>query len=95
MTRRAATLSLLTLSAAPGFARAETQAVPGKIGYIHPRTIAPNHPTITILRPVWQSLGYTISETVLLRSADDDSKRYPELVAELGTVARPVTRSWG
>jgi putative ABC transport system substrate-binding protein len=83
MTRRAATLSLLTLSAAPGFARAETQAVPGKIGYIHPRTIAPNHPTITILRPVWQSLGYTISETVLLRSADDDPKRYPELVAEL------------
>jgi putative ABC transport system substrate-binding protein len=83
MTRRAATCALLTLAAAPGFPRAETQTVPGKIGYIHPRTIAPDHPTLIILRPVWQSLGYTIGDTVLLRSADDDPKVYPELVAEL------------
>jgi putative ABC transport system substrate-binding protein len=82
-TRRSAAATLLTLALAPGLARAETRPVPGKIGYIHPRTIAPDHPTMTILRPVWQSLGYSIGETVLLRSAEDDPKRYPDLVAEL------------
>lgn len=64
-------------------AHAETRAPPGKIGYIHPRTIAPNNPTITILRPVWRSLGYTNGESILLRSANDDPKRYPALVSEL------------
>jgi putative ABC transport system substrate-binding protein len=65
------------------FARAETDAAPGKIGYIHPRTIAPDHSTLSILRPIWQSLGYSIGETVLLRSAEDDPTRYPALAAEL------------
>lgn len=68
---------------APRFARAEAPSAPGKIGYIHPRTVAPDHPTLVILRPIWRSLGYTIGETVLLRSADDDPKRYPALAAEL------------
>ena len=83
ITRRSVSASLLSLALAPRFARAETRAVPGKIGHIHPRTIASNHPTLAILRPVWQSLGYTIGDTVLLRTAEDDPKRYPELVAEL------------
>jgi putative ABC transport system substrate-binding protein len=83
MNRRSATAALLTLVAAPGLARAETRPAPGKIGYIHPRTVAPDHTTLSILRPVWQSLGYTIGETVLLRSAEDDPTRYPALVAEL------------
>ena len=68
---------------APTSARAETQAPPGKIGYIHPRTIAPGHSTIAVLRPVWQSLGYSIGETVFLRSAEDDPSRIPAIVAEL------------
>jgi putative tryptophan/tyrosine transport system substrate-binding protein len=83
LTRRSLMGTMLTLAAVPGLARAETRSAPGKIGYIHPRTIAPNHPTLTILRPVWQSLGYTIGETVLLRSPEDDPARYPELVTEL------------
>lgn len=81
--RRSVTAALLSLALAPRLARAEARVLPGKIGYIHPRTIAPNHPTLSILRPVWQSLGYTIGETVLLRSAEDDPARYPELAVEL------------
>jgi putative ABC transport system substrate-binding protein len=83
MTRRSVSRALLALAAAPGLARAEARPAPGKIGYIHPRTIAPNHATLSILRPVWQSLGYVIGETVLLRSAEDDPRRYPDLVADL------------
>jgi putative tryptophan/tyrosine transport system substrate-binding protein len=83
MTRRSATAALLTLAAAPGLARAERRAVAGKIGYIHPRTVDPSHSTLTILRPVWQSLGYSIGETVLLRSADDDPSRLPAITTEL------------
>ena len=83
MRRRTVTAALLSLAIAPRLAGAETRAAPGKIGYIHPRTVAPDHPTLAILRPVWQSLGYKIGETVLLRSADDDPQRYPALAAEL------------
>lgn len=75
--------ALAGIALAPRFARAETPAAPGKIGYIHPRTVAPDHPTLVILRPIWRSLGYAIGETVLLRSADDDPKRYAALADEL------------
>jgi putative ABC transport system substrate-binding protein len=83
MKRRTVSAALATVALAPRFARGESPAAAGKIGYIHPRTVAPDHPTLTILRPVWRNLGYTIGETVLLRSADDDPKRYPALAAEL------------
>ena len=55
----------------------------GKIGYLHPRTIARDHSTLVVLRPVWQRLGYVEGETVLLRSADGDARRLPQLVEEL------------
>jgi putative ABC transport system substrate-binding protein len=35
------------------------------------------------MRPVWHSLGYVEGETVLLRAAEYDLRRLPELVAEL------------
>jgi putative ABC transport system substrate-binding protein len=55
----------------------------GKIGYLHPRTIAANHATLNILRPAWQKLGYVEGESVLLRSAEGDARRLPALVNEL------------
>jgi len=36
-----------------------------------------------ILRPAWQRLGYVEGETMLLRSAEGDPQRVPQLVAEL------------
>ena len=39
---------------------------PQKIGYLHPRTIATDHPTLVILRAAWKKLGYIEGESVLL-----------------------------
>jgi putative tryptophan/tyrosine transport system substrate-binding protein len=64
-------------------ARAQAPHSSGKIGFLHPRTIAPESPTLSALRPVWQRLGYVEGETVLLRSADGDASRLPQLVEEL------------
>ncbi len=55
----------------------------GKIGYLHPRTLAADHPTLVILRGAWRQLGYVEGESVLLRSADDDPRRLTGLVKEL------------
>jgi putative tryptophan/tyrosine transport system substrate-binding protein len=66
-----------------GSVRAQPQSAPRKIGYLHPRTIASDHPTLVILRAAWQRLGYVEGETVLLRSAGDDERRLPALLAEL------------
>ena len=62
---------------------AQTSRPVGKIGYLHPRTIAPDHASLVVLRPAWQKLGYAEGETVLLRSANDDAARLPLLVGEL------------
>ena len=69
---------------------AQTQPLPRKIGYLHPRTIAPNHPTLEILRAAWQKLGYAEGESVLLRSAGDDVRRVPALVSELAGLGAGV-----
>jgi putative ABC transport system substrate-binding protein len=55
----------------------------GRIGYLHPRTIALNHPVLAILRRAWQRLGYVEGDTVLLRSADGDMQRLPALANDL------------
>jgi len=68
---------------APYLAHAQAPRPAGKIGYLHSRTIASNHPTLLVLRPEWQRLGYVEGETVLLRSAEGDPRRLPELVEEL------------
>jgi putative tryptophan/tyrosine transport system substrate-binding protein len=83
MKRRRLISSVLGLLGAPGVTHAQAARAPGKIGYLHGQSIAPEHPTLKALRPVWQKLGYVDGQTVLLRSADDDERRVPELVAEL------------
>jgi putative ABC transport system substrate-binding protein len=62
--------------------RAQTVRPLRRIGYLHPRSIAPDHPTLTILRRTWLALGYVEGETMLLRSAQGDPGRLPALVAE-------------
>ncbi len=79
VSRRALLAGAMATSVA-GAARAA--AIP-KIGYVHPRTVARNQSTLSILRPVWRQLGYVEGETFLVRSADGDSTRIPGLVADL------------
>jgi len=38
-------------------ARGQTARAPRKIGYLHPRTVDPDFPTLAVLRPVWRRLG--------------------------------------
>lgn len=84
MKRRELLSGALGLAGVPAtMVRAQAPRPPGKIGYLHPRTIAADHSTMTILRPTWQRLGYVEGETALLRSADDDARRLPGLVNEL------------
>lgn len=54
------------LAAAPGV-HAQASRAPGKIGYLHPRTVAPDHSTLQILRPAWQRQGFVEGESILLR----------------------------
>jgi putative tryptophan/tyrosine transport system substrate-binding protein len=62
---------------------AQTSNTKLKIGYIHPATIDPNSPVMSILQPVWQKLGYREGDTILLRTAQGDNARLPALVTEL------------
>ncbi len=61
-----------------------------KIGYLHPRTIAPDHPALVVLRAAWNRLGYVEGESVLLRSANDDLSRIPALIDELAGLGAGV-----
>jgi putative tryptophan/tyrosine transport system substrate-binding protein len=88
MRRRTFLLWLSSIVWAPWSAGAQTSTAPPKIGYLHPATIDPDSPVIVTLRPRWRKLGYVEGETILLRSAQGDITRLPELVAEL--IARGV-----
>lgn len=59
------------------------QPAKGKIGYLHPVTINPNHITFSVLAGEWRRLGYVEGETVLTRSGEGDPQRLPELVRDL------------
>lgn len=59
------------------------QAPPGKIGYVHPVTISPNHTTFGILRTEWQRLGYVEGETFLPRSGDGNPDRLSAVIHDL------------
>lgn len=59
------------------------QPSPRTIGYVHPTSIAPNHPTLMLLREQWLKLGYVQDQSIFLRSADGDNGRLEGLVAEL------------
>jgi putative tryptophan/tyrosine transport system substrate-binding protein len=83
MKRRVLISSALNLLGVSSIGHAQAPRPPGKIGYLHPRTISPDHATLVILRAAWQKQGYVEGETVLLRSADDDASRLPALANEL------------
>jgi putative ABC transport system substrate-binding protein len=68
--------------ASTGWLHAQPRAA-HKIGYLHPRTVAPTHSTRLILSRAWRQLGYAEGDSVLLRSADDDVRRLPGLAREL------------
>ena len=50
MKRRQLVSSLLGLSGTPSHAQTQAPRPPGKIGYVHPRTHAPEHATLLVLR---------------------------------------------
>ena len=54
-----------------------------KIGYLHPFQIGPGSVINDLLGQRWRELGYIEGQTVLLRSAQGDVTRMPELVTEL------------
>jgi putative ABC transport system substrate-binding protein len=80
--RRTLIVGAAAAIAMPSLGRAQTRRRP-LIGYIHPRTIAPTHSTLSSLRRAWEPLGHAEGETVLLRSAEDNSARIPSIVREL------------
>jgi ABC transporter substrate binding protein len=67
----------------PLWTRAQTSPVGRKIGFLHPESLSPDVGTFSVSRSVWLGLGYVEGETVLLRSAEGELSRLPELVAEL------------
>jgi putative tryptophan/tyrosine transport system substrate-binding protein len=83
MRRRAVITGLVSLVVAPAAARAQTPHAMRKIAYLNVSTIGTTSTILPIVRPVWQRLGYVEGETVLIRSAEGDPQRLPELVTEL------------
>jgi putative tryptophan/tyrosine transport system substrate-binding protein len=81
--RRTFICAMVGLIGKPSLAHAQPSHPAGKIGYLHSRSIAPQSEALAILRPAWLRLGYVDGETVLLRSADGDARRVPQLVKEL------------
>ncbi len=80
--RRAFIRSVLGLIGAPYLAHAQTPRPAGKIGYLTLDPISSGG-NLLLLRPAWQRLGYVEGETMLLRFAERDAQRLPQLVAEL------------
>ena len=61
----------------------QAQAPKGKIGYVHPVTISPDHVTFAILREEWRRLGYVGGETFLARSGEENPERLPIIIRDL------------
>lgn len=59
------------------------QAPKGKIGYVHPVTISPDHVTFAMLREEWHRLGYVEGETFLARSGEGNPERLPTVIRDL------------
>jgi putative tryptophan/tyrosine transport system substrate-binding protein len=80
--RRRMIIGMASALASARMAHAQTSR-PRKIGYLHPRTADRNSPTLQILRPFWEQLGYVEDETILFRSANSDLRHLPRLAREL------------
>src|SRR5262249_11359811 len=72
-----------TAAAWPLGAWGQTPPAMRKIGFLHPEKLSPDVGSLLFARPTWQKLGYVEGETVLLRSAEGDLSKLPELVVEL------------
>src|SRR3982751_2983672 len=83
MDRRTSIRSVLGLIGVPYLAHAQAPHPAGKIGYVSLDPISPSNASVSLLRPAWQRLGYVEGETMLLRFAERDAQRLPQLVAEL------------
>lgn len=78
----------LLLGAAAGYcvgepASAQSARATRRMGFLHPRTIAPDSPTVRDLSAAWNKLGYRAPETLIARSAGNDLSRLPGLAAEM------------
>ena len=83
MKRRQILAGGVVLVGASSALHAQVPRPPGKIGLITPAFISPPRGGLMILQAAWQALGYVEGETVLLRAAEGDMGRVPQLVAEL------------
>ena len=83
MDRRTLIRSVLGLIGAPYLAHAQAPRPAGKIGYLGLDATSSSNANVLLLRPAWQRLGYVEGETMLLRFAERDAQRLPQLVAEL------------
>ena len=83
--RRRGVITLLGGAAAawPLGAWGQTPPAMRKIGFLHPEKLSPDVGSLLFARPTWQKVGYVEGETVLLRSAEGDLSKLPELVVEL------------
>ena len=81
--RRTFIRSALGLIGAPTLAHAQAPRPAGKIGFLALDPISTSNGSVLLLRPAWQRLGYVEGETMLLRFAERDAQRLPQLVAEL------------
>src|SRR5262245_18552353 len=80
--RRALISGLLSIGT-PTAAHAQTRRMIGKIGYLNPASVGVGAISLATMIPIWERLGYVLGKTILLRSAERDPRRLPELVAEL------------
>jgi putative ABC transport system substrate-binding protein len=83
MDRRTFIRSVLGLIGTPYLAQAQAPRPAGKIGYVALDPYSPSNSNLLLLKPTWQRLGYVEGETMLLRFAERDARRLPQLVAEL------------
>ena len=83
MDRRTFIRSGIGLMGAPYLAHAQAPRPAGKIGFLALDPYSPRNSLVLLLRPAWQRLGYVEGETMLLRFAERDAQRLPQLVAEL------------
>jgi putative ABC transport system substrate-binding protein len=83
MDRRTFIRSVLGLIGTPYLAQAQAPRPAGKIGYLALDPYSPSNSNVLLLKPTWQRLGYVEGETMLLRFAERDARRLPQLVAEL------------
>ena len=79
MDRRTFIRSGIGLMGAPYLAHAQAPRPAGKIGFLALDPYSPRNSLVLLL----QRLGYVEGETMLLRFAERDAQRLPQLVAEL------------